>query len=176
MGIVFCIAILGYLFYSLVMSPKPPAHPDFTGYKPTVLPNGIRVTGDKLKRTRDAGLDIWEFSYAIGLSKTDFTINEFRKSPDDPSPINCQGIGDICAVHTSPHGTTYRVTYGVYKDRPFGLEIEWIAHNTLISIMVDNSKTTDYMQYDWNQVIDGMQPVDLGKLPFTDAIARGNGG
>jgi hypothetical protein len=173
--ILLCITATGYLFYDQAYGFGAPAHPDYTGYKPTVLPNDIRVVGDDLKRTREAGLNFWDFNYSIVLSKDDFTIHELRKSPYRTGAVSCEGIGNLCTTHKTPGGTVYTIAYGVYKEKPFGLDVEWVAGDTHLIVSVDDSVITNYMGYDWAPMIDGMQPVDLSDKPFTKINATNKG-
>ncbi|MEJ0072644.1 MAG: hypothetical protein WDN27_00940 [Candidatus Saccharibacteria bacterium] len=153
-----------------------PAHSGFTGYKPTVLPNGIQVTGQTLTRFHQDGLDIWSFTYQPRLSSSVVTISETSKDNAVPDTASCQGLGGICNAYTSPKGTPYVIWYSEYKGQPFDLQVIWAVGATHITLMADGTQAVNYIKYDWAATVDSMQAVNLNHVPVVKRNESGSGG
>ncbi len=156
------------LFINQVVGFGAPAHPGFTGYKPAVLPNIIRVTGQSLGRQHVTSMDIWNFFYTLKLSSPDLTITESQKDWPKSGPVSCWGYGNSCTIYNTPKGNTYRVWYGIDDHgRPYDILVNWFEKNTDVTISVDNSAASKYVDYNWAPVFDSMKPVNLHSVQYT---------
>jgi len=175
-GVLACLVIGGALFwFNYMVGFGAPRHPGYVGYKPTYLPNDLKIRDQVLSRDHTAGTDIYEFSYQILLTK-DFSFTELQKFPDEPTKVTCQGYGNICNVYTSARGKTYRVWYGEYRGKVFGMEADWVTGNTDVMLRVTDAAASKYLGYDWSPIIDGMQKVDLSQMRFTQLNHTNSGG
>ena len=175
--ILVCVALVtALLYYDYYVGIGAPSHPGFTGYRPTVLPNNVKLTGQSLVRNHTVGLDDWSFVYQLKLSSTDFTISETQKYMSEPSSVSCQSYGNVCYLYQTPKGHVYRVWYGEYKNKAFGLEIELIESNTHITLSVNDAVVNQYLQTNWSPMIDSMQMIDLKHMPYVRRNFSGVGG
>jgi len=178
LGIVLVMAAVGFslLYYDADVGFGAPAHPSFTGYKPAVLPNGIKVTGQSLTRQHFPGMDVWSFYYSLKLSSNDFAITESQKNISEPRTMSCQGYGGYCTLYHTPKGYTYRVWYNIYNNKPFALTVDWTEGNTDVDIDVHDSSAASYLPYNWNTVFDSMHPVNLSTMSYSKYTSCGCGG
>ncbi|HUB93911.1 MAG TPA: hypothetical protein VMB52_05400 [Verrucomicrobiae bacterium] len=161
------VAILIALYlYDAFVGFGAPAHPNFMGYKPTRLPNGIRVTGQSLVRQHITSTDIWNFYYGLDLSNNSLTISEELKDNAVTSTISCYDLGGYCATYRTPKGYTYRVWYNDDNNKPSDMVVDWIKGNTDVNISVNDAVATQYLMYNWSPVLDSMHPVDLRHTPY----------
>ena len=165
------------LFYDVKVGFGAPAHPSFVGYKPVVLPNGIKVVRQSLTRQHMTGTDIWNFYYSLKLNSKDLSIYESQKGDAEPSTVSCQGYGDYCTIYHTPIGYAYRVWYSTdNNNKPYGMTIDWNEGSTDVDIAVGDSVTTKYLTYNWNPVFDSMLPVNLNHMSYSKYTSCGCGG
>ncbi|MDB5183154.1 MAG: hypothetical protein JWO47_938 [Candidatus Saccharibacteria bacterium] len=170
------VVVISFFMYDTYVGFGAPAHPGFAGYRPTVLPNNIKITGQSLTRQHIPGMDIWDFHYSLLLNSKDLTINENQKTDSAPDTVTCRGYGGFCAIHQTPKGRSYRIWYNNYNSKPFGLELSWTEGKTDINIQVNDSVIVKYLDYNWDQVFDSMQAVDLSHVSYKKYTSCGCGG
>jgi hypothetical protein len=158
--------LVAFLMYDYSVGFGAPSHPSFTGYKPKVLPTGTKVTGQQLTRSKEAGLDFWNFSYAPQFNSSDIHLYEREKSKYSVAPLNCEHYGGYCRTFTTPSGHSYRVVSSLYQGKRGSPIVEWIQGNTSFYLAVSEQAKTKYTDYDWAPMIDSMQPVDLSNMPY----------
>jgi hypothetical protein len=163
-----CIVVAVSLFiYAYNVGFGSPAHPDFIGYKPAILPNNTKIVGQTLSRQHITGMDIWNFFYTLNLNNRDLTISESQKDPSEPSIVSCQGYGGYCAIYRTAKSYTYRVWYNNYNSKPYGMAVDWVEGNTDVTIGVGDSVTANYVNYNWAPLFDSMRPVELDHMSYT---------
>ena len=169
--------LVGVSLYAQEIGFGAPAHPDFSGYRPTVLPAGIMVTGQTLTRHHQAGLDVWNFVYQVEFSNPEFTMSETKIGPYNSAEVSCRQIGDICNTYTAPNGQVYRILYPLSRGRPFSIQIDWhCGCATNCQLYIRGEDSGKFIKFNWGSTVRSMQKVDLGGMPYTKQTYSGWGG
>lgn len=167
-------AVVWAFWYDLSIGFDAPAHPDFMGYIPSTKLNGASLTGTKLIRYSEFGLDYWWFDYVLTY---DSGVTVYERSADTYPEVvaNCKflsvGQGDYsatCSVHAIKNGGRYMVRADEYKGKVFSADIEALIGNTEVYVSVPADQREEYTAYkDWQAFFDSFEPVDLQTMPFT---------
>ena len=157
------IFVLSAVFYFL-RPYKPPAKPDFQGFKPAALPAGMAFSGDELERVDYSSQGYSRFLYKFGVNDDELRIIESRAESYVADGPSCKGIGDVCRELVTAGGQRYTVAYGVYQGKPFGLEVKWLRDGTYITLAADDTVIDKYVDHDWGPFIDAFAPIDISTL------------
>jgi len=160
----------------------------FQLYKPTRLPDGIRVTQELLGADMPNIHGMW-YPWFIWLKPIDMTFNAYisnntgegimewkaglkGKYPAPTLALNCTTYSQapgVCEIRTTPSGQKYEYLNG--KSLIFGPstgeeEVDFIKNGTLISASIYIKNNTPIPQSEWDSFIDSFAPINVDTVRF----------
>ena len=140
----------------------------FRQFRPTVLPDGVKITNKKLIASTDRHGKLQDLTLFLTLNLPDNSSVSEEKS-DGSEKCNFHNVDtgkQMCRILKTPKGQIYSYLPNRYKDKSMNSdEVRFIKGGTVIFMRVNANEEGFFTERQWQTMIDSFVPIDFKLRP-----------